>query len=58
MTYIHEIKLEEKNKFSQQFNICSDLFSTYFNMKHSDEEANKIFEQFLFERWRLETGSY
>lgn len=56
--HVHELKFEEKDNFSKQFNICSDLFGRYFNMNNTDEEANKIFEQYLVERWRLETGSY
>lgn len=55
--YVHEIKLEGNDKFSEQFNACSDIFQEY--MESVDEQKkSQLWEQFLVERWRLESGSY
>ena len=51
--YIHDIKLEETNRFSEQFNICSDLWNRY--LETGDES---ILQQFKEERLKLELGQY
>ena len=64
--YSHEIKLPENDKnqndkhpgFAKQFNACSDLFREALRGDIPKEEAERYWEYFMQERWRLETGSY
>lgn len=55
--YVHEIKFPETDKFSKQFNECSELFQKWKN-EENEEIREKYWEGFIIERWRLETGSY
>lgn len=56
--YVHEIKLDNNSKFSEQFNLCSDLFSKATDEQLTEEERDKYFDMFISERYRLETGYY
>lgn len=56
--YIHEIKLNSNSKFSEQFNLCSDLFGKANDELLTEEERDKYFDMFISERYRLETGHY
>lgn len=51
--YIHNIEIENKNGFSEQFNLCSKLWNEYL-----ETEDESIFEEFWQERMRLELGMY
>ena len=55
---VHEIKFEEKDAWSKQFNKCSDLYAKAFDESLSEEEQRKKFDEFVSERIRLEMGMY
>lgn len=56
--YIHELKLNKDDKFSEQFNLCSDLFKKSTDEKLSEEERKAAWEHFIEERIKLEQGTY
>lgn len=56
--YIHEIKLKETDKWSKQFNHCSDLFQKSFNSKYNEKEQRQFFDEYMNERYMLELGYY
>lgn len=51
MIYIHDITIESKDEFAQQFNYCSSIWK-----KYEDTEDEEVLKQFIAERQRLELG--
>jgi len=56
--HINEIKLEGNDRFTEQFNLCSEHYQKAQDESLSDEERKKYFELWLHERYRLESGNY
>jgi hypothetical protein len=56
--HINEIKLNGDDKFTEQFNLCSDYYQKSQDELLSNEERKNYFEGWLQERYRLESGNY
>ena len=56
MISIHEIKLEENDKFSKSFNICSELFKKAMDKNLTEEERKEAFEEYTSRKIALEMG--
>lgn len=54
--FIHEIKLEETDKFSKDFNKVSDLFEKSNDKKLSKQEQEDAFNEFVHRKQCLEMG--
>jgi hypothetical protein len=56
--HINEIKLKGNDKFTEQFNLCSDYYQKSQNKSLTKEEREKYLDQWFQERQRLELGMY
>ena len=56
--HINDIKLEGENKFTEQFNKCSDYWQKSHDESLPEDERKKNFDLWLEERQRLELGIY
>jgi len=56
--HINEIKLEGNDKFTEQFNVCSDYYIKSNDESLTPEERKKYFDLWFEERQRLELGIY
>ena len=56
--HINEIKLEGEDRFTKQFNKCSDYFQKAFDKSLSEEEREENFNMWFDEKQRLELGIY
>jgi hypothetical protein len=54
--HINEIKLEGKDKWTEQFNVCSDYYKKSNDESLTPEERKKYFDLWFEERQRLELG--
>lgn len=58
MIHVNELKFQGEDNWTKQFNLCSDLYSKAFDESLPNEEKQEAFDQWIFERQRLETGNY
>ena len=56
--HINEIKLEDEDKFTKQFNKCSDHWQKAHDETLSEDERQKNLDLWFEERQRLELGIY
>lgn len=56
--HINQIKLEGKDKFTEQFNLCSEYYQKSEDQSLSVEEREKYSNLWFEERQRLELGIY
>ena len=56
--HINEIKLEGNDRFTEQFNKCSDLWQASQNESLSEDERKENLDLWLQERQKLELGLY
>jgi hypothetical protein len=56
--HVNEIKLEGDDRFSKQFNLCSEYYIKAEDPKLSEEERKKYRQLWFEERQRLELGIY
>ena len=56
--HINDIKLEGEDKFTKQFNKCSDYWQKSHDESLSEDERKKNFDLWFEERQRLEFGIY
>lgn len=54
--YVHEITLPGDSEFVKKFNYCSELFGKAMDNNNTQEERDKYWDEFLIERYRLESG--
>jgi len=56
--HINEIKFEGKDRWTIQFNLCSDLFMRSQDNSLSEDQREKAFKMWMEERIKLETDNY
>ena len=56
--HINEIKLEGEDRFTEQFNKCSDYWQKAHDKSLSKEEREENFDMWFSEKQRLELGIY
>ena len=56
--HINDIKLEGEDKFTKQFNKCSDYWQKSHDESLSEDERKKNFDLWFEERQKLELGIY
>lgn len=56
--HVNQITLSGTDRFSKQFNVCSELFMKSNNQTLSEEERTKASNEWFEERQRLELGIY
>jgi hypothetical protein len=58
MKHINEIKFEGEDRWTKQFNLCSDLYCKHSDMSLSEDEREDALNLWIEERQRLELGIY
>jgi hypothetical protein len=58
MIHINEIRLEGNDRFTNQFNLCSDLFQQWQKTEEDSEKEKEAFQRWQDERLKLELGMY
>ncbi|MEY2702610.1 MAG: hypothetical protein RLY43_1246 [Bacteroidota bacterium] len=56
--HINDVKFDGDDKFTIQFNKCSDYWQKSNDESLTEEERNKNFKLWLEERQKLELGLY
>jgi len=56
--HVNEIHLDGEDKWTKQFNLCSDYWQKAHDESLSDEERKNYSALWLEERQRLELGIY
>jgi len=57
MIHVNEIKFEETDAWTRQFNKCSDEFKKW-DEAITEEEKKEAWDNYCHERWFLEQGGY
>ena len=58
MKHVNEIKLEGVDRWTKQFNLCSEYYQKAIDKTLSEAERKKYLDKWLEERQRLELGNY
>jgi len=58
MIHINEIKFEGEDRWTKQFNLCSEYFCKSLDTNLSEEEREDALNLWIEERQRLELGIY
>lgn len=58
MTHVNEIKFEGTDRWTTQFNLCSDYWKKSNDETLSEAERKEAFDKWFEERQRLELGIY
>lgn len=58
MIHINEIKFEGEDRWTKQFNLCSELYMKHSDMSLSEDERELALNMWIEERQRLELGIF
>ena len=58
MIHVNEVHFEGEDRWTKQFNLCSDYFIKSQDKSLSDEERKEWLDKWFEERQRLELGIY